>query len=162
MVSRVLAVSIGALILAGCASPTSYGPAAQGRGYGYGEEQLEPDRFRVTFRGNAVTPRETVTRNVLYRAAQIALSRGGDYFVVTERDIAFQGGGYRDVPVGVEIEGGKRGVGGGIGVSIPPGMSGPESRTAMVEIVIRHGVAPADAPDAYDARAVLREFAPRR
>jgi len=75
------------VLLAGCITPTPYRPAV-GPGPGYREQQIEDDRYRVTFRGNRVTPRETVETYLLYRAAELTLERGFDYFVVTERATA--------------------------------------------------------------------------
>ena len=46
-------------LVAGCTQPTPYAPAVDGKGYK--EQQLENDRYRVSFTGNSATPRETVT-----------------------------------------------------------------------------------------------------
>lgn len=82
-----LALAGGAL-LASCATPTPYRPAT-GTGYartGYTDEQIESNRFRVSFAGNSLTSRETVERYLLYRAAQLTLEQGFDHFVLSERD----------------------------------------------------------------------------
>jgi hypothetical protein len=74
------------LMLAGlsaCApTPTPYMPAANNRGYGYSEQQIEQNRWRVTFTGNADTPRQMVENGLLYRAAQLTKANGNDSFVV--------------------------------------------------------------------------------
>ena len=75
---------LGVLALAACASPTPYQPATDG--VGYADRVLETDRFRVTFGGNAETPRATVEDYLLYRAAELALAQGRDYFVLADRD----------------------------------------------------------------------------
>lgn len=75
-----------ALLLAACATATPYGPAEQGGGYGFSEQQIEQNRFRITFRGNSSTSRETVENSLLYRAAELTVQQGFDYFVVVEND----------------------------------------------------------------------------
>ncbi|MBI1255299.1 MAG: hypothetical protein GC196_13250 [Hyphomonas sp.] len=70
--------------LSGCATSTPYAPM-DGR-YGYSEQQIEADRFRVLFHGNNSTSRETVEAFLLYRAAELTLENGFDYFVVVEQD----------------------------------------------------------------------------
>ena len=73
--------------LAGCAAhPTPYQAAATGGGYGYGEQQVEANRFRVTFTGNSDTPRQWVENGLLYRAAEITKMNGFDYFIEVTRE----------------------------------------------------------------------------
>lgn len=78
----------GGAALASCATPTPYQPAtARGAyGNGYSDEQLEANRFRVSFAGNSLTSRETVERYLLYRAAQLTVEQGYDHFVLVNRD----------------------------------------------------------------------------
>lgn len=73
------------LLLGACASPTPYVPADGG--YGYKEQQLETNRYRVTFAGNPSTPRETVQNYLLYRSAELTVENGFDYFTVVDRDV---------------------------------------------------------------------------
>lgn len=82
---KIMAVVFIALVVAGCATPTPYGPAIDGKGYS--ELQTENDRFRVSFSGNSLTPRETVESYLLYRAAEITLQQGYDRFRIVERDV---------------------------------------------------------------------------
>ena len=72
-------------MMAACATSTPYGPA-DGRGYGFSEQRIESNRYRITFRGNSVTPRETVENAILYRAAELTANLGYDYFVALESD----------------------------------------------------------------------------
>lgn len=76
--------------LAACATPTPYQPAApRGSGAtsgGYSEARIEPNRFRVNFAGNSLTSRETVEGYLLYRAAELTVQNGYDWFSVVERD----------------------------------------------------------------------------
>jgi len=75
-----------ALMLAACATATPYGPATSERGYGFTDTRIESNRYRITFRGNSLTPRETVENSLLYRAAELTVDQGFDYFVVVEND----------------------------------------------------------------------------
>ncbi len=70
--------------LAACATSTPYGPA--NGGYGFSEQRIEDNRYRITFRGNSSTSRETVENFLLYRAAELTLGQGFDYFVMIESD----------------------------------------------------------------------------
>jgi hypothetical protein len=81
-----LAVVATAAALVACATTTVYQPAPQRGGYGYSETQIESNRARVNFRGNSSTSRETVENLLLYRCAELTLSRGFDHFIVTTRD----------------------------------------------------------------------------
>lgn len=70
--------------LAGCFRATPYQP--RDRGYGYSEQKLESNRYRVTFSGNSITSRETVENYLLYRAAELTLENGYDYFVMVSQE----------------------------------------------------------------------------
>ena len=80
-----VAAVVAAALLSACTTPTPYGPALDGKGYT--QQQLEDKRYRVSFSGNSLTPRETVENYLLYRAAEITLESGNDYFRVVERDL---------------------------------------------------------------------------
>jgi hypothetical protein len=82
----------GALLLGACVSETTYRPAT-GQGFsrtGFSDRQIEQNRFLVSFAGNSSTPRDTVERYLLFRAAEITLQQGGDYFVMVDRDTDLQ------------------------------------------------------------------------
>lgn len=83
---RVAVVVATLVALGGCVTPTPYQPAPQPRGFGYLEERLDQNRFRVSFRGNAQTARETVEDYLLYRAAELTLQNGFSHFLVVGRD----------------------------------------------------------------------------
>lgn len=82
------ALASGTLLVAGCATETTYRPAT-GSGFnrtGYSDRQIEPDRYIVSFAGNSVTERDTVERYLLFRSAELTLRQGYDYFVAVQRD----------------------------------------------------------------------------
>ncbi|MQA65703.1 MAG: hypothetical protein GEU76_07365 [Alphaproteobacteria bacterium] len=156
-------IVLAALGLGACVGPTPYGPATDG--FGFTEQAIEEDRYRVTFSGNSATPRETVENYLLYRAAEVTLERGHAHFVVvkmdTERTTTYHGSvndfggpfgfyGYRswyDRPYGF---------GGFASLDAHP----IDRYSAYANIVMRKGAKPDD-PDAYDARAVIERLGSR-
>lgn len=68
-----------ATLLAACATATPYQPLQDG--YGYTEQKIESNRYRVSFAGNSETPKQTVETYLLFRAAELTLKSGYDYFV---------------------------------------------------------------------------------
>ena len=82
---RYLALAVIAAGLAACATATPYQPAGDG-GYGFSEQRVEANRYRITFRGNSLTTRETVENSLLFRAAELTLQNGFDHFIVVENE----------------------------------------------------------------------------
>lgn len=72
------------LLLAACETTTPYQPKDAG-GYGFSEQKIETNRYRIEFSGNSATPRAQVENALLYRAADLTLANGYDYFVVADR-----------------------------------------------------------------------------
>lgn len=72
-----------ALGLAACATATPYQPLKDGRGYS--EQKLESNRYKIAFAGNSQTPKQTVENYLLYRAAELTLQKGYDYFVLVQQ-----------------------------------------------------------------------------
>ena len=141
--------------LAGCAVPTPYQPATDG--YGYSEQQLESNRYRVTFSGNSVTARDTVQNYLLHRAAEVTLESGHDYFTVVDQDLErstiYYGSGVGDF--GFADRHHWRGFGFSNYSAYPI-----DSYTAFADIVVADGEKPAGEVNAYDARDVLRRLGP--
>jgi hypothetical protein len=88
-----LACSICLLALSACATTsTPYQPDTTSQRVlgGYSEQRLGDNRFKVGFHGNALTSRERVEGYMLYRAAELTVQNGYDWFRVvnrlTERD----------------------------------------------------------------------------
>ncbi len=82
------AVLAGALGMTACATATPYQPNVRGQAVsgGYSEYRLEMNRYRVTFAGNTLTSRETVERYLLFRAAELTVQSGHDWFLIADRD----------------------------------------------------------------------------
>jgi hypothetical protein len=78
-----------AAALGACATATPYQPyraeGASGVHGGFSDERLGPDRFRVRFHGNELTSRERVENYLLYRAAELTVANGFDWFEVADR-----------------------------------------------------------------------------
>jgi hypothetical protein len=142
------------LVLTGCAAkPTPYQPATNG--YGFSQQQIEGDRYRVTFAGNSATSLDTVRSYMLYRAAEVTVESGHDYFVVvdqnTQSTTTYRGTGSTPFGFGTGFRGD-----GGFGVGFSSFSAYPDdSFTAWADIVVGKGPKPAGDLNAYDARDVL-------
>jgi hypothetical protein len=85
---RTIGLAAGAgvlLLLGGCAVPPPYQPA--NGDFGYTTQQIEDNRFRIAFAGNSVTPRDAVQNYLLYRAAEVTLETGHDWFRLIDQDL---------------------------------------------------------------------------
>jgi hypothetical protein len=180
--TAVAAAVAGGLALSSCMTATPYAPATGSGSYrtGYWDEQIEPERFRVTFAGNSITSRETVERYLLYRAAQLTLEHGADYFTLAGRDTE------KKTRVSVDpYWGGPYGYGGygywgpswrywgyrgwsawgpwgypGFGWGGSYDVSTIDRYEASAEIVLGHGQKPPTELRAFDARAVVASTGP--
>jgi hypothetical protein len=73
--------------LSACISPTPYQPNRPGSptSGGYSETRIEPNRWEVSFSGNSMTSRERVEGYLLFRAAELTLQNGDDWFSIVDR-----------------------------------------------------------------------------
>ena len=153
------------LLLSACASgPTPYQARPADGEHGYSDQALERDRVRVVFRGNFLTPRETVENYLLYRAAELTLERGYRYFVPSVQDVQ------RDVQQNTVVTGVGTGFGGYGWYGGPVGGSliivdsfparGAESYRAS-DVVKLLETAPTDQTiDVFDAQEVIDNLGP--
>ena len=176
-----LALSAG---LVACATPTPYQPNIPGQASsgGYSEVRVEADRFRVGFSGNSLTSRETVEGYLLFRAAELTLQSGYDWFSIVDRQVDKTSRTYVDPdPLYRPWYGPGYGYwrpswryfGGGYGWRTwDPFWGDPfwadrvDVRTvdkfdASAEIVMHKGPKPTDDPRAFDARSVVDNLRPR-
>ena len=81
-------VAAVALPLVGCMTPTPYQPDVRGQRIhgGYLEQKLGDNRYMVTFDGNTLTSRERVEGYLLYRAAELTVQSGFDWFRIAHRE----------------------------------------------------------------------------
>ena len=159
--------------LSACETATPYQPLKPGAAQsgGYSEIRIEPDRWKVTFAGNSMTSRETVETYLLYRAAELTVNQGYDWFQTVERDTDKHSETYVD-PMGPYGYGYGwrphwRYYGYGYGWrSWDPFMGDPfwadhvdvhtvEKYETSAEIVMGHGPKPEGEKRAFDARSVL-------
>ena len=159
-VSKAAATALVVLALAACsATPTPY--QVLGDDGGYTEQQLESDRYRVKFEGNGATSRETVEDFALYRAAELTLQTGNDYFKVVSKDVEQVVGSVRGISPGLGI-----GIGGGsgnIGVGLSTALGGGRadySYVTYLDIVVYEGEKPEDEREAYAAFDVIERLKP--
>ena len=181
-----LAAAAAALTLSACETATPYQPlgtrGSQASG-GYADTQLEQNRWSVTFSGNSLTSRERVERYLLYRASELTLQQGYDWFTTVDRNTERKtdyygddfgggygggfGGGYFGPRWGLYRRGygwgyGYGGFGGGFGGG---GFGGPwgggpidlqqvSKYTATAEILMGRGPKPSGDHRAFDARSV--------
>jgi hypothetical protein len=81
---RLKEVLLVAILLTGCAGPTSYHPSTQGGGYR--DHQLAADRYQIFYTANSLTRRSTTKQYLLYRAAEITLEANKENFVVLDQN----------------------------------------------------------------------------
>lgn len=72
-------------VLAACATATTYKPQVNSDG-GYEDQQIETNRWAVSFVGNSLTDRQTVESYLLYRAAELTTQNGFDNFQIVSRE----------------------------------------------------------------------------
>ncbi|MFI4966823.1 MAG: CC0125/CC1285 family lipoprotein [Caulobacterales bacterium] len=186
--SKTSAALASALVLAAglsaCVSPTPYQPAARGNATagGYSETRIEPNRWRVNFSGNSMTSRATVEGYLLFRAAELTLQNGDDWFSIVDRHTddktrtyvqpdplyhPWYGPGFGYWRPAWRFRG--RGFG---WRTWDPYFGDPfwadsvdvqtiQNFEASAEIITHKGAKPADDPRAFDARAVVDNLRPK-
>ncbi len=158
---RLLMVAVLA-VLAGCTTATPY--QALKDGYGYSDQLLESNRFRVTFAGNSQTSRNTVENYLLYRAAEVTVKSGFDYFIIADRETeptrtyissfdGYPGFGYYRYSPGWYGYGGGMAMGGATTTTIT-------SYQAYADIVMFSGAKPSTNVHAFNARDVMATLGP--
>lgn len=143
-------------LLAACATAvgTDY-RAADKKGFGYADQRVEADRFRVSFSGDGATPPELVEDFALLRAAELASANGYDWFRVVARTVDGEEKG--GVGIGAGVGGGSYGRRGGVGVGVGGDLGtigGKRFYTARLEVIMGKGAKP-DGGDVYGARDVI-------
>jgi hypothetical protein len=170
--------------LSACVSPTPYQPKIKGSATsgGYSETRIEPDRWRVDFAGNSMTSRERVEGYLLFRAAELTLQNGYDWFSIVDRHTDANSRTYVEPDPLYNPWYGRgfgywrpswRFRGRGFGWRTwDPYFGDPfwsdrydvqtiQNFEASAEIVTHKGAKPADDPRAFDARAVVDNLKPK-
>ncbi len=167
-----------AIGLAGCETATPYQPLrAHSQVYGgFSDERLDADHYRVSFAGNSVTSRSTVENYLLYRAADVTVKAGYDWFETVDHHTDKEQSTYTD-SMGPDM--GPWGYGAfdpywnvwGPGMGWSGFWGGPYWDPSFVTTTIQryqatatirmgHGPKPADNPRAFNAREVLTNLGP--
>ncbi|MEL7490941.1 MAG: hypothetical protein AAGJ73_09480 [Pseudomonadota bacterium] len=160
---RFLAIMALAALAAGCVTAvgTSYGPAADAKGFGYEDSRIEDDRFRIIFRGDGATPAEAVEDFALLRAAELAIENDFDWFrIVSSNTVAEDRGG---VGVGAGFGSGSYGRRGGVNVGVGGDLGtigGRRFFTTRMEVLCGRGPEP-DEGEVYNAREVATSIRER-
>ena len=178
-----LAVGLTACETATPYQPLQHGTAAAG---GFSDQRLDADHVRVAFQGNTLTSRDTVESYLLYRAAELTVAQGFDWFETVDRHTDQDKHTYVDrspfFGSGFGYGGGYgygfwqpswRYFGGGYGWrSWDPFWGQPfwgdtgevqtvEKFQATAEIVMHHGPKPDGEAKAFDARGVMANLGPK-
>jgi hypothetical protein len=151
-----------ALGLGACAAtPTPY--QVVGNDGGYSDQQLESDRYRVKFEGNSATSRETVEDFALYRAAELTLQTGNDYFQVVSKEVEPVIGSVSGISpgIGIGIGGGSGNVGVGLSTIFGGGGRADYSYVTYLDIVVHEGEKPEDDRNSYTAFDVIERLKPK-
>jgi len=155
---RALSIGLVTLALAACAaSPTPY--QVSGSEGGYSDQQLETDRYRVSFEGNGATSRGTVEDFALYRAAELTLQSGHDYFKVVSKDVEPVVGKVRGITPGFGVGFGSRNVGVGLS-SVFGGGRAETNYVTYLDVILFNGEKPEDDRQAYTAFDVIERLKP--
>lgn len=155
------ALILSLLALAGCATAAPYAPRGPGQATGYTDRQLADNRWRVTFTGNSVTPRETVENDLLLRSAEVTLAAGGTHFVFDTRDTRADTR-YDAIPSGPGFYGYWRfhPRWGYDPFGPPVDIVSTTKFESYAEIVVMNDAQAAREPRAVDARAVIAHLTP--
>ncbi len=81
-----LTLSMAALTLFACETIPTYHPAGSLGDSGFSDQKISDNQYRVTFQGDASTPRHKVEDYLLFRAAELTQEKGDDYFVVIDKE----------------------------------------------------------------------------
>ncbi len=155
MSARPLAALLaGALFLAACTTATPYQPV-DGNRYGYTDQQVEADRWLLTFTGNSSTDRATVEQYLLYRAAELTDQNNYDYFRIVRRDTDTES---RFTTSGDRFGSGFGYYRGGFGGFASFETRERQSYEALAEIVLFRGEAAGDDVTAFVADDVLMQL----
>lgn len=161
---RAILICFSLVILIGCATATPYQPQSGSDTYGYQDLKIDDNKYRIVFKGNSITSRETVETYLLYRSAELTVQTGFDYFVVREQQVDIKSDYFANGPM--------YGMYGGVGSrrypyyamgyswAGPSSVSSQDQYRAIAYITLFKGKIPDNKDDAYNAREVLKNLEP--
>jgi len=162
-----LSVAIATLFTACATGPVAYGPA-QGTGFGFNNQQIESDRFQVSFTGRNADEARSLA---LLRAAELTKGQGFSHFRVIGSGV--EGNERRSSPIstsvgiGIGSGGGYRRYGGsrtnvgiGIGVNdLARALQGNKITAGMEVIMLNATDGLGD--DVYEADSIIKSIRPQ-
>lgn len=178
----IIGLVAAATALSACTTMTPYQEARPGQQVagGYSEVARGEGRYQVSFSGNSLTARDRVEGYLLFRAAELTIRDGYDWFLIidrfTEHDTEtyvrpdpfyrpYYGGAYGFWrPHWRYSQRGRWGLwhpeSGGPFLGGAPELQTIERFEAHAEIVLRRGPIPAGEERAFDARRVIADLGP--
>jgi hypothetical protein len=164
--------AVGVLGLAGCETATPYQPLAAHNAVpgGFSDQRVDDTHFRVVFKGNDVTSRMQVENYLLYRAADVTVGAGFDWFEMVDHSTHNTGETYVSPAFGPGWgywrpdwafgRRGRFGAWGGVGWDAYD-VNEFDRYQATADIFVGHGPKPANDPRAFDARQVMTNLGPK-
>ena len=157
---RTVAVMLAA-ILAACATPYGkYGIAG-----GYTDSRIDQNTFSISVDTNGFTSQQTTSMHGLYRAAELTVENGFDYFVIVTRTnnptsmaMAIPGPGTSNTTVN---DNGSTAYARTTTTTAPTTVVPMVFPNSTLTIKSFRGSKPEGVPNAYDARAVMKYLGPQ-
>jgi hypothetical protein len=155
-----LAVCLLAAVLSGCATPYGkYGIAG-----GYTDTRVDENTFSIHVQANGFTDQQTASMHAMYRAAEITVENGFDFFVIVSNaagarsgTVAIPGQTYSNTNVNVYGNTAYARTTTTTAPTVYMPMTLPNS-TLMIKSF--KGEKPAGDPNVYDARSVMKFLGP--
>jgi hypothetical protein len=142
---RIILLAFASLVAVNAATAetrdTRYQPSfASETRAGYSETQIDVNRIRVSFTGEPGTDRESVENNLLYRAAELTMQRGYDWFTVINHSVDQNTETIRRGPPAPPIG--------------PRAKQEVSRYQAVSEIILHKGARPSENTNVYEARVI--------
>jgi len=158
---RLLIAAVILASVAGCATPYGkYGIAG-----GYKDSRIDENTFSISVDTNGYTSQQTTSMHGLYRASELTVENGFDYFVIVEgarnstsMTIAMPGTSTSNTTVNVY---GSTAYGRTTTHSSPTTYIPVVFPNSTLVIKTYKGAKPEGVPNAYDARSVMKYLAPQ-
>ncbi len=156
--NKLAAVCI-ALTLSACATPTPYGK--YGFYGGYTDSRIDENTFSISVDTNGFTSQQTTSMHGLYRAAELTIEHGYDFFVIVS-DAQNPTGMSMAMPGSSNTTINSYGSRATATTTYTPGVIVPVVfPNSTLTIKSFKGSKPVDNPRAYDARAVVTYLGPQ-
>lgn len=166
---NILITIAGAALLTACATgPVAYGPA-QGTGFGFSSQQIEKDRFQVSFTGRNADEARNLA---LLRAAELTKGQGFSHFRVIGSGVDGQQRGRSPITTSIGIgigsgggyrrygRGSRTNVGIGIGINDVARALQGDKVTAGMEILLMTSRGNVD-DNVYEADSIIKSIRPQ-